>query len=486
MGVNPWIPYEKSKAKSSSTAGGGRPPRAPRPAQGNLPLDEHGRPYEDRGNATIVYCESLDDARAAAADDILNVGGRILEAVLFHQGARPMLVTAMPFPQVTFSLKARSAAAASTSEDVDDATNRPKDRAHVDAIRNYIVENYDDAFILPALTVNMNRATMVYTVQSKNARQQPPTRLAYIPLEMNPVLSITDGQHRQQAIADAYKELIEDQDSDWQVKLSRSSVPVTIVLEDRKQQVHQDFADASKGRPMPPSLLAIYDRRHPANGLVMDLIDKCALFRGKTDATSVKLTKDSRGVFLTNMIRQAVKTFMTGGYGIGEHDFEVRAKKDLGTNRTDAYPRVERLRREVRRPYHGRDSAASRIRGSLARGRPSPHAGTARVRLPLPHVNRARDTIARRLGDPRGRDRGLGAERRPSFGDDWHRGNPEWNRLGIATEKRVSTGHASVIAGAAYVADVIGLRLPSLKKAIPVSAGGGDGAGEQEDELVTA
>jgi DNA sulfur modification protein DndB len=466
--------------------GVGDHPRAPRPAQGNLPLDEHGRPYEDRGNATIVYCESLDDARAAAADDILNIGGRILEAVLFHQGARPMLVTAMPFPQVTFSLKARSAAAASTSEDVDDATNRPKDRAHVDAIRNYIVENYDDAFILPALTVNMNRATMVYTVQSKNARQQPPTRLAYIPLEMNPVLSITDGQHRQQAIADAYKELIEDQDSDWQVKLSRSSVPVTIVLEDRKQQVHQDFADASKGRPMPPSLLAIYDRRHPANGLVMDLIDKCALFRGKTDATSVKLTKDSRGVFLTNMIRQAVKTFMTGGYGIGEHDFEVRAKKDLGTNRTEAYRElsdfvvkyVDLITDAIPRLREYADLSPEDVRRRMPELRASGYLCLTSTGL----------AILSRVGWAIREDGVEGWEQNVARLSeiDWHRGNPEWNRLGIATEKRVSTGHASVIAGAAYVADVIGLQLPSLKKAIPISAGGGDGAGEQEDELVTA
>jgi DGQHR domain-containing protein len=409
-----------------------------------------------------VYCPSLEAARVAGMDDIMITGGRLLEGVLFYQGPRPMIATAMPFAQATYSLRSRSAAPTSSAEEVDDTTNRPQDVAHAQTIKQYIIDNFDDAFILPALTVNLNRRTMIYTVEVENERQ-PATRIAYIPLDMNPSLSITDGQHRQMAIEHAFRELVAERA--WQEKLSRSSVPVTIVLEDRVQQVHQDFADASKGRPMPPSLLAIYDRRHAANGLVMDLIDNCALFRGKTDATSVKLTKDSRGMFLTNMIRQSVKTLLTGGYGIGEQDFEIRAKRDLGPYNSPAY----------------RDASAFAV--SFI------DAVTEAIPVLRDYAAKTPEEVRREVPELRVSgflcltSTGLAilsrvgwAIREEGIEDweshvarlseiDWHRSNPVWARLGVANVNRVSTGHSSVIAGAAYVADAIGLSLPSLRRA---------------------
>ena len=37
------------------------------------------------------------------------------------------------------------------------------------------------------------------------------------------------------------------------------------------QRIHQDFADASKTKAIPPSMLVAYDRRPPINRLVLDL-----------------------------------------------------------------------------------------------------------------------------------------------------------------------------------------------------------------------
>jgi DGQHR domain-containing protein len=301
---------------------------------------------------------------------------------------------------------------------------------------------------------------------------------------MNPVLSITDGQHRQTAIADAYTELIED--PEWQEKLGRSSVPVTIVLENRREQIHQDFADASKGRPMPPSLLAIYDRRHPANGLVMELIENCALFKGKTDATSVKLTKDSKGVFLTNMIRQAVKTFMTGGYGIGEADFEARAKRDLGHYHTERYREagdfmiryINAVTEAIPRLREYAELSPEDVRRRMPELRASGYLCLTSTGL----------AILARVGwairEDGVTDWEYNIARLSEI--EWHRANPEWERLGVANEKRVSTGHTSVNAGASYVADVIGLSLPSLKRKQAESESGDSTEQVEDENLVTA
>ena len=46
----------------------------------------------------------------------------------------------------------------------------------------------------------------------------------------------------------------------------------------------------------------------------------------KLDSTNSKLNKKSPGLFLVNMVRMAVKTFITGGYGAAEEDFDKTIK----------------------------------------------------------------------------------------------------------------------------------------------------------------
>lgn len=416
---------------------------------------------EGLGNATLVYHATLEEAQKAAQEELFITGGSIINGVLFRQGARPMITTALPFSQVKSTLDTDSASLVSTVEEVQKAKNRPKDDKHVDEIKDYIVENFDGTFILPSLTVNINEPTTVHTVEF-TTQKQPPTRYAYIPLPMNPVLVITDGQHRKAAIGEAYSTLLKTPGGPE--KLNQCSVPLTITMESNGLQLHQDFADASKGKEMPPSLLAVYDHRNPANGLVMDLIEQCRIFTGKTDSTSTKLSKNSPGVFLTNMIRQSVKTFMTGGYGIGESEFEDRAKANFKNNTTPAYCELRDFMVEY----------LNLATDSIPKLREYAELSPEDTTKSMPDIRNwgylcltstglailARVGWAIRKDQPDDWRSHLAR-----LGDvNWHRTAEEWNKLGVvAGGTRVSTGHKSVKAGAKYVAESIGLNLPSLR-----------------------
>jgi hypothetical protein len=103
-----------------------------------------------------------------------------------------------------------------------------------------------------------------------------------------------------------------------------------ITCETELNQIHQDFADCSKTKPLPPSLLAVYDRRNPANRLVSDLERMCPLFKGRIDPTSKTLSKKSTFLFLANQLRQLVKELLAGSYALADADFEKRALELLG------------------------------------------------------------------------------------------------------------------------------------------------------------
>lgn len=104
-----------------------------------------------------------------------------------------------------------------------------------------------------------------------------------------------------------------------------------ITCENNIDQIHQDFADCSKTKALAPSQVAVYDRRNPANRLVVDIERRCPIFRGKIDATSTKLGKRSTAIFTANQVRQFIKAILVGSWAIGDLDFEKRARERLGT-----------------------------------------------------------------------------------------------------------------------------------------------------------
>jgi DGQHR domain-containing protein len=278
----------------------------------------------------FISHKTLDEAVDSAQKSAGVAGGYASPCVLFRQGARTMIAGAIPFKMVMERLISESAPDASTIEQVKEARNRPEDVGHSEAIGDYILENVDGKFILPPLTLNLSEEVIVHSIEYD---VEPPTKNGMLILPMSAKIDITDGQHRRSGIAQAYRKLTRDK----QKLLDQSSVAVMITCEADIQQVHQDFADCSRTKPLASSQLAVYDRRNPANALVIDLIDMVPLFTGKVDSTSAKLSKKSPAPFLTNQVRQVVKVLMTGGYGIAELDFEEKAKVELGSGNSPAY-----------------------------------------------------------------------------------------------------------------------------------------------------
>jgi DNA sulfur modification protein DndB len=76
----------------------------------------------------------------------------------------------------------------------------------------------------------------------------------------------------------------------------------------------------------------------------VDLTDDCPLFNGKIDRTSKTLSKKSNRLFLTNHIRQMVKTILTGDPTLQDDDF-VRKAVDLLNERGD--PKYEAKKNRI-------------------------------------------------------------------------------------------------------------------------------------------
>lgn len=101
-------------------------------------------------------------------------------------------------------------------------------------------------------------------------------------------------------------------------------------FEDDISQVHQDFADCSKTKSLPKSMIAVYDRRVPANGLLLDAIERCPLFSdGKTDSTSTSLSKKSNCILLNSGVRTLMKALFTGNHSMADSSFDDFANKEL-------------------------------------------------------------------------------------------------------------------------------------------------------------
>jgi DGQHR domain-containing protein len=286
--------------------------------------------------AKIIRVEMNQSPQFLAMEEAANTGGFPLPGILFRQGSRSFISTAIPMRRIRQRLlEVRSAAKKGTVADVQAATNRPVMPEHVSNIAGYLRENVSKNYILPPMTLN---------VQSPPISVYTPTSVAdggygsvFIVIPETATLSVTDGGHRTTAIIEAWERMSQEQREEF----DRHAVSVMITLEGQLSQVHQDFADCSKTKALPPSQLAAYDRRNPANGIVLDLIERCRLFSDKIDSTSKTLSKTSTNLFLTNQVRQLVKELLVGDYAMADDQFEIKAKQLLGSNSTEHYA-VER------------------------------------------------------------------------------------------------------------------------------------------------
>ncbi len=281
--------------------------------------------------AGSVRFVTVEDTAGAANRQAGNTGAACLPGVLFKQGTRYCVSTAINMGRIRRRLlDVRSAKHKGTVSDVQAATNRPVMPEHVSTIASYLRENLNGRYILPPMTLNVQQPISIYRPHYVEGDSFGPV---HVVIPDSAQLSVTDGGHRTTAIMEAYERMTEEQ----RVEFDRDAVSVMITLEADMSQVHQDFADCSKTKALPPSQLAAYDRRNPANGIVLDLIEQCSLFRDKIDSTSKTLSSKSFNLFLTNQVRQLVKELLVGDYAMADDQFEIRAKQILGTNTTSHY-----------------------------------------------------------------------------------------------------------------------------------------------------
>ncbi|MFI5020647.1 MAG: DNA sulfur modification protein DndB [Alphaproteobacteria bacterium] len=232
-------------------------------------------------------------------------GNRALffEGTLFEQGGRVMFSTAMPFED--FVRVAEVKASAAKGDDVEavaETTNRPIDKGHVRAITKYLtgaVQRHEK-YIMPPATLNLRggKGATLFTVVGESS-----IKTAILVLPSYARFDITDAQHRRAGLDMAMSDMsVRDQ-------LLRDGIGVMITFEEDHDQVHQDFADASKTRPIADSLVAVYDNRLPVNALAVHLARNCRLFRYTIDATArgSNLSAGSVKVWNTSALRQFVK-----------------------------------------------------------------------------------------------------------------------------------------------------------------------------------
>lgn len=267
-------------------------------------------------------CKTLEEAQQKAGAEVANTGGFAVPVVTFRQGKRLQLTGALPMSWVRSRLEARSAKPRASIHDARSAWNRPEDQGHSDAIKRYLLENFEKGYIIPPLTLNVQQTVDLYSVDYPSGFGP-----GYMVIPATAKLAITDGQHRRTGIIQA----LDAMDDEMQQRFGQNAVAVMITCESDIKQIHQDFADCSKTRALPPSLLSVFDTRNPANRLVADLEERCPLFNGRIDSTSKSLSKRSTALFLANQLRQFIKELMFGSYSVADVEFEKRAVERLKT-----------------------------------------------------------------------------------------------------------------------------------------------------------
>ena len=267
---------------------------------------------------------TTEDAMATARAVAIDTHREVAPVRVFEQGNRTMLSGVLPIRVLVRILAYNAAEKGQTANKALNAINRPKDPQHVKQITGYLRRAIDkgEDYIIPPLTLNSKSNVEVYVPEGDST---PMTGYAVFPDEAS--VHITDGQHRYLAISEVVNQLRGTPAGD---KFMRSGVPLMMTIESDLSQVHQDFADAGRTKPLPSSLLAIYDTRQPANQAVVEIGEQAKLLRGRIDATSKTLSGNSPFVFLVNQVRQFVKSSLSGSPSLSEPPFAAQADSAIG------------------------------------------------------------------------------------------------------------------------------------------------------------
>lgn len=281
-------------------------------------------------NIKIETYPTLAAAREIATQLAGEVGmANVFSVLIFQQGQRHFITTVFSVHFIVMNLKTNATEKDKGIKDVRQAMNRPIDLPHAKATKEYIKRNYTDKYILPSMTLNIKDRIRVFAVDLPGTTIVP----GYMVVPYTVKFSVTDGQHRRLALQELSKELTPEEYDE----IKDDGIPVMITIENDLDQIHQDFADCSKTKPLPKSLIAVYDKRNPANGLVLDLISSCPFFTNKVDATRSTLSKKSTKLLLVSQVRAFVKELTGSGSAAGDADFEARMEEKYTDANSAAY-----------------------------------------------------------------------------------------------------------------------------------------------------
>ncbi|HAO09798.1 MAG TPA: hypothetical protein DCQ51_01100 [Planktothrix sp. UBA8407] len=251
---------------------------------------------QKRSSAEIVMLPTQQDAVNQAFTDAATCGARVFQCHVYEQGLRVHLAFCLSFEQLLEMAKFQTADKKKNRSNAEDITNRPLVPNHVNEIAKYLLET--DNYILPSFIFNCKTPIKVFAFGSGVMQ------FGYAVLPSNVELYVTDGQHRIKAIEKAVKERPE---------LLEDSATVLVVQEDDIDQIHQDFADCAKNKPISPALLTTFDVSDALSKLTRDISKDLVIFAGRIDKISRTVNeKDSDYLFTMNQLRLGIAEFLFG------------------------------------------------------------------------------------------------------------------------------------------------------------------------------
>lgn len=282
-------------------------------------------------NVQVTTFNDVRDLETSVSSATMSSSCRFVPGVLFRQGHRVNFATTLPVSTVTSALYSNRATKNSGMEEVEQSTQRPLEPKHVRQLSEYILKNANKSFILPSLTLNTQNGVRLSVCLPGNGGQSDldnmdVTALAYLRITDDLELSTTDGQHRTEALKTA---LVKADEETRQI-LKKSCIPVMLTFESDVSQIHQDFADCSKNKPIAPSQLAVYDGRHPANAIVKEIVARVPLFKHTLDSVGKSISEKSVRVWVVNNVRQFAKYVFTGERGGSDDQFASKLTALLG------------------------------------------------------------------------------------------------------------------------------------------------------------
>jgi DGQHR domain-containing protein len=249
----------------------------------------------------IKMYDSTSEAFVAAAEAAVQENGIPIAGIVYRQGGRRFITTSLSTELLTSIVPQRRSITAKQklTYDPDAEAQRPLDAAHKNTIKQYLLEVQD--YILPPVLLNSQSPFRIFAVKSSAA-----ALACFFVLPRQEQLSVTDGQHRVEALREAMR------DRSGRPDLAFDAVAVSIVEEQDRDKTHQDFYDAAQVKPLSPALLVDFDQREPINRLTKALVKEVPIFQGRIQRLGTSVSKNSPFMFTNNMIKRAIVAMLAG------------------------------------------------------------------------------------------------------------------------------------------------------------------------------